>query len=185
MTQRILSQAAMCELLSKLADGYLIREASASIGLTESGFDTWRRKSRIAFDECDFTTFYFTWGGRLDFFHCHVKRAMQPRREPLPPVPSKPPYARGLRTAAPTEPPAKPTEYRIDETISPFPPPVSEATPRVIKQRPESPLVRDLMARAAIKPSNPHPLDASGRRTMISTGGMRADDPPERVTTGR
>lgn len=47
----------------------------------------------------------------------------------------------------------------------------------------DSPLVRDLKARAAAGPKNPFPLDANGRRTLPNIKGFTADDAvPDRVT---
>jgi hypothetical protein len=204
MTTQVLSEKAMCEVLDALASGYKIREAAESVGLTESAIWTWRRKSRLAEEACDFTQFYITWQNRLNFFHVLEDVAKQPRRKPLPVSPPHyavseqssdadtlgnkggrheaagkplPPYARGLKTAALPSPP-KPMPAP-GKSFSPFPPPITPSSPRV---RPNSPLVRDLLARAALAPANPHPLDRSGRRTIPSMGGMRADDPLERVT---
>jgi hypothetical protein len=172
----------MREILDALERGDQIKEACIACGVSEPGLWTAKRQSRIDESELDYSRFWFDWNGHENFFHTlldvategHTGRGHPKKRtfeewdpgdEPLPP------YHRSLRT------PAK-AEFNPQQ---PFPPPVTEASPRA-RVRPDSALVRDLVARAALTPTNPVPLDANGRRTIISNNGMRADDPPENVT---
>lgn len=174
-----LDHDAMRGILDALAQGYQVAEACATVDVSEGGYWTAKRLSKIAEEEFDTKRFWLTWRGHSDYWHCLLDMAVKSRRHPVQPAVTEwepgddplPPYHRSLRT------PAKPEV----NPLRPFPPTPTPASPRA---RPDSPLVRDLMARAAVKPSNPFPLDANGRRTIASTG-MRADDPPEHVTTGR
>jgi hypothetical protein len=84
MTAKVLSPQAMCEVLDALADGFTIKEAAESVGASEGAFWTWKHKSRVAEQECDFTEFYISWHGRRNFFHELCPVAQQPARTPLP-----------------------------------------------------------------------------------------------------
>jgi hypothetical protein len=190
----ILDHDGMRGILDALARGDTVREAAATVSLSEAGLWTAKRESKLAEKEFDCTRFWIEWRGHLNFFHVLLDVATEGRtgrgRPVKPPVTEwtpddapLPPYHRTLRTPATPELLAQYVKPAIDP-LRPFPPPITPASPRP-RVRPDSPLVRDLMARAAQTPANPHPLDARGNRTIISTGGMRADDPPEQVTTGR
>ena len=192
--------------LTRSAKGAALSSRPHQSDSASSGYWTWRRKSRIAFEnDLDFTTFYLEWNGHTDFLHVLMDIAQGKRVSPPPVAVNEqsrdvdkpwegdnaagkplPPYARGLNT------PAKP-EAEPRYNGSPFPPPVTEASPRVRASntsndntsnltRPDSPLVRDLRERLANGPANPVPLDRDGRRTIARIGGTPADDRPEHVT---
>jgi len=161
----------MKAVLDALAAGHRITDAMEGIGLKETTFWTWKRLSKEAERDLDFGSFYLSWNGYLDHFHKLAVIAQTPNRKPLP----LPPWHRSLSTPVPVE--AAPTYDG-----SPFPPPITEASPRV-RLQPDSPLVRDLRARAAQAPQHPYPIDARGNRTLARlTAGSSVNDPEERVT---
>jgi hypothetical protein len=92
-----------------------------------------------------------------------------------------PPYHRSLRTAAVAQPKMLANRPPVAAPAIPRPNALTDYikanTPRV-----EHPSITALRELAKQKPANPYPRDARGNRTIISTGGMRADDPEEKIT---